>query len=255
MTAISLSAPEFQSTHPMRDATHFGSASQSLTLFQSTHPMRDATHGQHTRYPRKIISIHASHAGCDMDLGAYSQFASISIHASHASHAGCDRPSRRESQPGQTISIHASHAGCDFAFSEPGGSQEQFQSTHPMRDATVEAVNAIDNRDISIHASHAGCDILHASAIRNNQISIHASHAGCDGNLWAEYSYSLISIHASHAGCDIDDLGTESSMGNFNPRIPCGMRRRDIKLMIILTLFQSTHPMRDATPRLAGSGK
>ena len=233
VTAISLSAPEFQSTHPMRDATHFGSASQSLTLFQSTHPMRDATHGQHTRYPRKIISIHASHAGCDMDLGAYSQFASISIHASHASHAGCDRPSRRESQPGQTISIHASHAGCDFAFSEPGGSQEQFQSTHPMRDATVEAVNAIDNRDISIHASHAGCDILHASAIRNNQIS----------------------IHASHAGCDIDDLGTESSMGNFNPRIPCGMRRRDIKLMIILTLFQSTHPMRDATPRLAGSGK
>ena len=34
---------QFQSTHPMRDATSFTSPPSGYSLFQSTHPMRDAT--------------------------------------------------------------------------------------------------------------------------------------------------------------------------------------------------------------------
>ena len=35
---------------------------------------------------------------------------------------------------------------------------------------------------------------------------------------------------------------------NFNPRIPCGMRHKDILKNTTAPEFQSTHPMRDATP-------
>ena len=36
-----------------------------------------------------------------------------------------------------SISIHAPHAGCDKGFSFCGSMTMQFQSTHPMRGATV----------------------------------------------------------------------------------------------------------------------
>ena len=58
---------KFQSTHPMRDATSYFEKNYSgATKFQSTHPMRDATSiPLRVRYPVSMISIHASHAGCD----------------------------------------------------------------------------------------------------------------------------------------------------------------------------------------------
>ena len=34
---------------------------------------------------------------------------------------------------------------------------------------------------------------------------------------------------------------------HFNPRIPCGMRQFFLPFCYDLILFQSTHPMRDAT--------
>ena len=55
--------------------------------FQSTHPMRDATSGDCLGESQKTISIHASHAGCDVKVTSFYFFIFISIHASHA---GCD---------------------------------------------------------------------------------------------------------------------------------------------------------------------
>ena len=57
-----------------------------------------------------------------------------------------------------------------------------------------------------------------------------------------------ISIHASHAGCDGWTDTEPSYTSDFNPRIPCGMRRGSGSTLIACEqLFQSTHPMRDAT--------
>ena len=88
----------FQSTHPMRDATrskrHFPSLNPA---FQSTHPMRDATTRTCVPLPRNRsfnpripcgmrlapaddgavrggVSIHASHAGCDVSFVSESRF-------------------------------------------------------------------------------------------------------------------------------------------------------------------------------------
>ena len=77
-----------------------------------------------------------------------------------------------------------------------------FQSTHPLRGATVvtEAYNA--NVGISIHAPLAGCDPDARISRRGRDISIHAPLAGCD-NKEAEQRETLwISIHAPLAGCD-----------------------------------------------------
>ena len=41
------------------------------------------------------------------------------------------------------ISIHASHAGCDHRHRIVRGGILQFQSTHPMRDATVALLYSI----------------------------------------------------------------------------------------------------------------
>ena len=58
-------------------------------------------------------------------------------------------------------------------------------------------------------------------------ISIHAPHAGCDFSVFNTLSKDKgISIHAPHAGCDFEDAHTAE----------------------LFTLFQSTHPMRGATP-------
>ena len=61
-----IAATKFQSTHPMRDATKTTRYAVMTAKFQSTHPMRDATKSLSLMHLLKQISIHASHAGCDL---------------------------------------------------------------------------------------------------------------------------------------------------------------------------------------------
>ena len=147
--------------------------------FQSTHPMRDATVGTNKAFTKlATISIHASHAGCDWQgifpLKESGKFQST--HPMRDATSGTDR----EQAAGRyfnplipcgmrllesfyyaneyTISIHASHAGCDPVIWASTSGRQQFQSTHPMRDATWIPVSERLPEGISIHASHAGCD-------------------------------------------------------------------------------------------------
>ena len=101
------------------------------------------------------------------------------------------------------ISIHASRMGCDFFYLQTARIAAQFQSTHPVWDATVALVIAVAQARISIHASRMGCDD------RRNTMSL--------------------------------------TTDDFNPRIPYGMRRVIRVNCLILILFQSTHPVWDAT--------
>ena len=78
------------------------------------------------------ISIHAPHAGRDLERLIQLHITYISIHAPHA---GRDQRESREQQKQQAISIHAPHAGrdADYVLGLPKGL-------------------------ISIHAPHAGRD-------------------------------------------------------------------------------------------------
>ena len=104
--------PTFQSTRPVRGATIFSPASVLLALFQSTRPVRGATSKKPITELRCQISIHAPRAGRDMrDDSAYS----IRRH----------------------ISIHAPRAGRDVIILRIRIEQSAFQSTRPVRGATM----------------------------------------------------------------------------------------------------------------------
>ena len=86
------------------------------------------------------------------------------------------------------------------------------------------------------------------SAFRH-KISIHAPRAGCDGITRQLYFFAIISIHAPRAGCDILSCTRMLvSPANFNPRTPCGVRHDNTNRAPPQELFQSTHPVRGATP-------
>ena len=79
------------------------------------------------------------------------------------------------------ISIHAPLAWCDRRGSAANCRRRRFQSTHPSRGATHQALGSIHHFVISIHAPLAGCDSWGAGDVVAARISIHAPLAGCDG--------------------------------------------------------------------------
>ena len=147
---------KFQSTHPMRGATKIMVKGCKYDEFQSTHPMRGATDGLISAFEFLGISIHAPHAGCDNTesrnrctrkhfnprtpcgvrlyqlplLPSYDDFNPRTPCGVRQHLLG------RQLRPG-IISIHAPHAGCDVLESALRITFSLFQSTHPMRGATM----------------------------------------------------------------------------------------------------------------------
>ena len=79
-------------------------------------------------------------------------------------------------------------------------------------------------------------------------ISIHAPLAGRDA-LWRQpTNLGPISIHAPLAGRDVPGRSSPRCPSDFNPRAPCGARQRDVAQHKEATRFQSTRPLRGATP-------
>ena len=140
-----------------------------------------------------------------------------------------------------------------------------------MRGATAAAFGTMRWHGISIHAHRAGRDdgSLNIIAVKLD-ISIHAPHAGRDEDCQRRKTHrgqfqstrpmrgattpksrmicrDRISIHAPHAGRDIAGWNKNTKGEHFNPRAPCGARRRAGPVPRPFILFQSTRPMRGAT--------
>ena len=81
---------------------------------------------------------------------------------------------------------------------------DMFQSTRPMRGATFHFMFSFYVSRVSIHAPHAGRDYDDLSGFCCIDVSIHAPHAGRDSSSQSRYN---------REAC-------------FNPRAPCGARRR-----------------------------
>ena len=77
----------------------------------------------------------------------------------HAPRAGCDLIARGSLRQVAEISIHAPRAGCDEFGVVPVAEELKFQSTHPVRGATLKNTPAFRSLCISIHAPRAGCDV------------------------------------------------------------------------------------------------
>ena len=175
---------------------------KSVWKFQSTHPLRGATRNATCFSCSYLISIHAPLAGCDGSPGLY--------------------------------------LDSDFSF----------QSTHPLRGATRECAASCILEDISIHAPLAGCDGMELSERRKHfyfnprtpcgvrrfplrtfpqPTAFQSTHPmrGATRLRIERHRETEISIHAPHAGCDSGHSPWRNRCRYFNPRTPCGVRRRD----------------------------
>ena len=79
------------------------------------------------------------------------------------------------------ISIHAPHTGRDAGRLVVCGRGSIFQSTRPIRGATLTTLEVEQKEIISIHAPHTGRDCRSLAAAQKWLISIHAPHTGRDG--------------------------------------------------------------------------
>ena len=126
--------------------------------------------------------------------------------------------------PSHKISIHAPRAGRDSLRLQMPLALK-FQSTRPVRGATLRVGNLSLMENISIHAPRAGRDCEARVAVNAAVISIHAPRAGRD----AHQDRRLPLCH------------------HFNPRAPCGARPYTLKTTAPSMTFQSTRPVRGAT--------
>ena len=119
----------------------------------------------------------------------------------------------------------------------------RFQSTPPVKAATLcicgvaraarisihaareggdleELGLAYDFDEISIHAAREGGDILVAALVNRQAISIHAAREGGDSSGMSFPNKCNISIHAAREGGDFSLLHFCHNFDNFNPRRP-----------------------------------
>ena len=147
---------------------------------------------------------------------------SISIHAPRA---GSDKGSTLDAMP-LFISIHAPRAGSDALRSHSSFFGDVFQSTLPVRGATIIADYIKLCQAISIHAPRAGSDDIRGctyGSFASFQSTLPVR--GATGYADEITRVFCISIHAPRAGSDFAPLAHGGCHYNFNPRSPCGERQ------------------------------
>ena len=169
-------------------------------VFQSTRPVRGATTSKRRRtYAGSYFNPRAPCGARPLAAGAGQGQLDISIHAPRA---GRDPRLDVVVPDPADISIHAPRAGRDQPKQSVLFHSAVFQSTRPVRGATISAY----------------------PRPTQTPISIHAPRAGRDGNRLSPAVANCISIHAPRAGRDRDRQVGSKGFRDFNPRAPCGAR-------------------------------
>ena len=257
-------------------------------MFQSTRPVRGATAGSGRRHSPTEVSIHAPRAGRDLIDHLARRRRSVSIHAPRAG-----RDSRHEDSPSpqrgfnprapcgarQRLKLIETLGQC-FNPRAPCGARQVythfhssfggFQSTRPVRGATLFKPCHHLRIRVSIHAPRAGRD-----AEAKNRCPVYTGfnpRAPCGARrvtmaeLLHIYTFQstrpvrgatparhrcglpcIVSIHAPRAGRDPAVMRPPSVPESFNPRAPCGARLVDALGTVDRGVFQSTRPVRGAT--------
>ena len=124
----------FQSTHPLRGATtRLWGWRWAPRKFQSTHPLRGATVLGRAGDRLFDISIHAPLAGCDLGHGGE---AVAVVHFNPRTPCGVRRQDARELFPCLDFNPRTP-CGVRRHFTRTSAASTEFQSTHPLRGATL----------------------------------------------------------------------------------------------------------------------
>ena len=145
-----------------------------------------------------------------------------------------------------------------------------FQSTHPLRGATLPDLIPVDGKcDFNprtpcgvrlvriltwisagrFQSTHPlrGATVSGAHHGVSEEISIHAPLAGCDAQ--ADLLLGDVEDFNPRTPCGVRPLFARKTavFYDFNPRTPCGVRRSRLNVYSTSPSFQSTHPLRGAT--------
>ena len=165
------------------------------------------------------ISIHAPLAGCDHYSTTFANNTWISIHAPLA---GCDGVKQIQVYCASDFNPRTP-CGVRLVSSLSVAACATFQSTHPLRGATVYQQDAQAHDPISIHAPLAGCDFTIRNLSQTEDISIHAPLAGCDFFVRKEHFMSIFQSTHPLRGATYPRPPWPGGR-HFNPRTPCGVR-------------------------------
>src|SRR5690349_19765015 len=95
-----------------------------------------------------------------------------------------------------------------------------FQSTLPVKGATVVSIVLLHLPSVSIHAPREGSDTSGRFVYSNLPVSIHAPREGSDLALNYIRQFASVSIHAPREGSDHCLSVCSSPCQCFNPRSP-----------------------------------
>ncbi len=148
---------------------------------------------------------------------------------------------------------------------------EAFQSTHPVRGATLRPRCPVLSIPYFNPRTPCGVRLFHHPAPTLGCYFNPRTPCGVRPHCSPPNKSSLpISIHAPRAGCDATSMTTRNCWRNFNPRTPCGVRLSVFLVSVTISrisihapragcdftcgsqgeaeyIFQSTHPVRGAT--------
>ena len=237
--------PLFQSTRPLRGATSFCVCPVSVLLFQSTRPLRGATKIKSNLVDIVFISIHAPLAG--RDHNPFPNDRERSGFQSTRPLRGATTRLPMRLHVGE-ISIHAPLAGrdviayklrtilSDFNPRAPCGARHfehneihvhaAFQSTRPLRGATMTISTLLFGSNISIHAPLAGRDS--SGRLLPGLPGYFNPRAPCGARPASKTSREVTRPFQSTRplrGATVTMAMRSMSAKDFNPRAPCGARR------------------------------
>ena len=258
----------FQSTHPLRGATGKFAFLRGSVYISIHAPLAGCDARKLGRLPTPDISIHAPLAGCDPCPPAC-QATRRRFQSTHPLRGATLDKVRRQHLI--RISIHAPLAGCDrhraggigilqhFNPRTPCGVRLvcigvtlfilPFQSTHPLRGATINGDRWKEYGHISIHAPLAGCDPVMR---RCEMLRLHFNpRTPCgvrhDRPRGACACYRFQSTHPLR-GATLDVAGDHRARVRFQSTHPLRGATLFVRsFSVFLLLFQSTHPLRGAT--------
>ena len=192
--------------------------------FQSTHPSRGATVNGLFSGRIKFISIHAPLAGCD----------------DNSRTAHCLPPRHFNPRTPRGVRLREQNF-LRFLVS--------FQSTHPSRGATLNAMGSVPNRSAFQSTHPLRGATLDSLQTLQGWTGFQSTHPLRGATKMQRHYYAIvaISIHAPLTGCDLRIFCSISSLPRFQSTHP--LRGATLKSVIdyVIYRFQSTHPLRGAT--------
>ena len=168
----------FQSTRPLRGATMVSAV--QLTGYGSFNPRAPCGARPDTGSAGTDCSRFNPRAPCGARRYPPAPYGTGLLGFNPRAPCGARREDRRPLVVSRRVSIHAPLAGRDAGNGDAVSLDQVFQSTRPLRGATLSVGSADSSPCVSIHAPLAGRDAENGEKIRRHAVSIHAPLAGRD---------------------------------------------------------------------------